>query len=1458
MENRSFRNEAIFNDNSIDKKNNVPEIAEYSSMISANGQQINVSLQQSLLQNGTPLIKIANVSNSLNNTFSIACPRDKNFNSTFVNMSISSIYAPNKTLLLERDGFSGSDQLDLNYPYVTSFKVLGNGYIENISVEVEDFSGGGSPGTIHVWLYNSTFSSPYYRPGCAYDKGTEIGTFPLDPDALLDWYGNSVPFHAFLNSSKTTDNVWFIGLTATDGALAYWGYTRDDGAGDSDDESDAYNSPVGVWSASPLNRDFHLRVRLTPASNNPNPRDIGLKINSTLVTGYSNINGSGYWTTLQKLGSASGKLNFTVSANWWNVACNISKVLFNYTKTGFKAFSSFKIYNTGFDAIWNVSITEKINNFDARFNYYTINFTLPVIWHNIRAFNGTTEKTNIDLNGPPKNGFKAIRVLNAGNGTNWYLLTNSSNLLKNINIYLDGTPTTQASYSNTVRFNAIFSEKITQDKNLINLSIYNPLGSDLLNYTHVNNTFPSATSIPLGSWNISQTIPTTAAGNFRVQVYWYNDTAVGFNETILTIIPEANTAIIDITKNYTGVNRLIRGQNITYTFNYSDTDLNVGIKFANISELYIASGFTSFSKHDADGNYTIMLDTDTVDVSQSPFEYKIRISKLGYKPQTITLNIEVILTQVKISVISFNDTLYRKDNPTQTIKIYVNDTVNNNSVLGLKTKNVNVSQYISAENHPMWANNWTLEDQTGGNYSLKVKINKNSYDAGQYTLLINITNYPNYNWSVTLVTFDLIGNASIIHMVYVNYTNGLRIIPNINNYTIFDGNNLNLVFNITDNDYANALVVEYTPPLTYVLGYININTSTSGYMNGQMTFDLNTKRYQISNAAFSSLSVGNYSANITVTLKNYQVELFEFNLTIIARYQVRISVEEQPSEVDAGDSFEIILKVEYNNGSEWTPLIGATVNITVYINGKQSSESITKTTGSNGTITIEITLPSDAEELKLVVEVESLYNTMSSSLEIADIKVNPTKGNGNGDGEGLTWEVLLPYIIAILAIVAVVSGSILAYRKIVVPKKREKERIYAECKTMFEDAISLEHILVLYKGTGTCIFFKSFGTEGIDPELISGFLTAVSSFGKEMESQQTLNEITYGDKMLLLADGEFTRVALVLGKKASIILSKHLKEFIEAFEKAYTNELPNWKGQIDIFKNAGQIVDEKLNTSIILPHEMALEASAIKALKDPHSRDVLKIAKGLVESSERKFFFIATLLTEATEKLGKDTAEVFMGIKELREQKILKPIQISAIEEQPVSQQELNIIAQKVSQIPDIADEERQYIISELAQMGPAEREAYLLSLTKHQEIVSAPIKGKGGAAVIESGKSARKEVNNLKKNANKAIKEKNYQKAIEIFKNAAMIATGWDLNKEFEELQDTIRTTTIDELRIKMNDYEKEAKALAKEEKFPEAAKKYKQASECASEIFKLGVTDMTKEVKRLSNKSKEYEKLR
>ncbi|MFW9783355.1 MAG: hypothetical protein ACFFFB_13820, partial [Candidatus Heimdallarchaeota archaeon] len=168
-----------------------------------------------------------------------------------------------------------------------------------------------------------------------------------------------------------------------------------------------------------------------------------------------------------------------------------------------------------------------------------------------------------------------------------------------------------------------------------------------------------------------------------------------------------------------------------------------------------------------------------------------------------------------------------------------------------------------------------------------------------------------------------------------------------------------------------------------------------------------------------------------------------------------------------------------------------------------------------------------------------------------------------------------------------------------------------------------------------------------------------------------------------------------------------------------------------------------------------------------------------------------------------------------------------------------------------------QKLVNDLSQLNPVEREAYFVSLSEQREIISAPIEEKPGTAIIDTIKGAKKEIKTLKNIAKSARKEKDYTRSINVYQNAAKIATNWELAGELEQLNEFIRSTKIEDLSIKMKTLETEAKSAVKKKNYNEAAQKYKISSKIASEIFKLGRTEMTKEVKRLSNKSKEYEKL-
>ena len=120
-----------------------------------------------------------------------------------------------------------------------------------------------------------------------------------------------------------------------------------------------------------------------------------------------------------------------------------------------------------------------------------------------------------------------------------------------------------------------------------------------------------------------------------------------------------------------------------------------------------------------------------------------------------------------------------------------------------------------------------------------------------------------------------------------------------------------------------------------------------------------------------------------------------------------------------------------------------------------------------------------------------------------------------------------------------------------------------------------------------------------------------------------------------------------------------------------------------------------------------------------------------------------------------------------------------------------------------------------------------------------------------------KKEIKNLIKNAAKAEKVDDFTKALEIYHNASIIASDYELTNLVDDINDLVRKATIHESEHKMDDYEEKAKKAEKIAKYKEAARLYQLASDTASQIFKLGRTDMTKEVKRLTNKSRECEKL-
>ncbi len=197
----------------------------------------------------------------------------------------------------------------------------------------------------------------------------------------------------------------------------------------------------------------------------------------------------------------------------------------------------------------------------------------------------------------------------------------------------------------------------------------------------------------------------------------------------------------------------------------------------------------------------------------------------------------------------------------------------------------------------------------------------------------------------------------------------------------------------------------------------------------------------------------------------------------------------------------------------------------------------------------------------------------------------------NGEEIGITifsFEVTLNplIIIAIIAIAAVAATAIV----LTYGRRKLAERHWEK---------ALHHLLVISKN-GTPMYSFSFGIAIKDSALISGTITAITSFMKDATgSKKQLALLDQGDKKVILNYGKLTTVAILSSKDLRIIHNR-AQTFIEHFEMQYGGKLKTWTGNTEVFKGANKIVEEHFPVSMdeILITKAGFELQQYKELID--------------------------------------------------------------------------------------------------------------------------------------------------------------------------------------------------------------------------------------------------------------------
>ncbi|MHA1264535.1 MAG: hypothetical protein ACTSRS_04790 [Candidatus Helarchaeota archaeon] len=119
----------------------------------------------------------------------------------------------------------------------------------------------------------------------------------------------------------------------------------------------------------------------------------------------------------------------------------------------------------------------------------------------------------------------------------------------------------------------------------------------------------------------------------------------------------------------------------------------------------------------------------------------------------------------------------------------------------------------------------------------------------------------------------------------------------------------------------------------------------------------------------------------------------------------------------------------------------------------------------------------------------------------------------------------------------------------------------------------LRYLMVLNKDSGIVMYSQAFGGFEFDEDLVSGFLTAISSFGVEVSKKETIMKaIQYQDFEIIVEGGKYSRVALVLKGHMTDLLHSKLSKFIKKFEEVYRDELESWTGDVSALEDTDYLV----------------------------------------------------------------------------------------------------------------------------------------------------------------------------------------------------------------------------------------------------------------------------------------------
>jgi hypothetical protein len=384
-----------------------------------------------------------------------------------------------------------------------------------------------------------------------------------------------------------------------------------------------------------------------------------------------------------------------------------------------------------------------------------------------------------------------------------------------------------------------------------------------------------------------------------------------------------------------------------------------------------------------------------------------------------------------------------------------------------------------------------------------------------------------------------------------------------------------------------------------------------------------------------------------------------------------------PDSVAEGSSFSVGATLLVLGSDQ--PFDGAPVRFQVQVfleNGTEVVEELEATTNLEGYASQAFTVPTNAVNLTIFAIFEGTRQVWSVQEQSRTIPVTP-----GVMAQFLQFLTTPPGLYMVLAIVllGIVAG---AYNKMHKPRKARKRRELQRQLSAFRDLESLRHFMAVYLNRGTCVFYHPFTDMRIEPDLISGFIAAITSVYGEIkgEGQEgALEEIQYQGLWLNSYSSQYVIGILILEGETSSFLRERLQFFVEMFENQYETDLSGWKGAVDCFDPEWVIgnLNETFNYNWMLPHTIVEEKKA-RGLESK----LLKFLSARLD--ERGEFKIADVLKPAAEETGRTQADILEVFLQMQDEDLIRPISTHTV----LQRQGLGITGQHEGDIEIVVGEE--------------------------------------------------------------------------------------------------------------------------------------------------------------------------